>query len=259
MGFRRVIRHNLCRRAETIRGERRRFLIFWRLVAARAAAICLCLVLSRSARAEIVHFKMTGHITVDFQVGALPDGIYEGAPFEANLSYDRATPDSSPDDPQRGLYQTVVGPNNFLRFQAGPAEINAHDLWLWMGNNVDGGPTIENGRPLWEHEDDTFRMFDSQLITNFPVAPFHQMVFDWRDSTRKALTSDALPTNLDLSAFSDTWIRISTGSLNDRDNQFTARGIVESVAAVPEPIASMMIVVYAYILLLFERRRRTTL
>jgi hypothetical protein len=183
------------------------------------------------ADAEVIHFRMTGQITVDFVQGNLPAGISEGAPFQADLSYDTATPDSQPSDPQRGLYQATVSSNHFLHFQAGQSEISANDLWLWVGNNVD------QVQELWEFKDDAFRMFNSQLTANFPLPTFHSVVFQWLDPSRNALQSDSLPLGLRLEDFQDTWIQISTGSLNIREDQFTIRGIVTEITIVPEPTA----------------------
>lgn len=140
--------------------------------------------LTRESKAEIVHFRMTGNITVDYQVGDLPPGIYEGAPFRVDLSYDTATPDSKypeeahyADDPQRGLYTTDDVRSNFLRFRAGPSELSANDLWLWVGNDIDEGPTIENGRPSWELPDDTFRMLTTPFTSNFEFSVANRIVF----------------------------------------------------------------------------------
>ena len=101
------------------------------------------------ATAELVRFRMTGQITVDFSLGSFPDGIYDGAPIEVELSYDTSTPDSYPADPQRGLYETVVGPSNFLQFHAGPSVVTANDLRLWVGNDIYGYPQVGDGRPIW--------------------------------------------------------------------------------------------------------------
>jgi len=201
------------------------------LIFATAMAAC-----SSTAHSEVIHFQMTGYVTVDFSLGTLPDGIYEGAPFQVDLSYDIATPDAEPNDPQRGLYPTVVDTSNFLHFRAGPAEVQAHDLWLWVGNDLDEGATLENGRPLWELPDDAFLMLNSQVISNFPIATFNSIVFAWRDPSRAALSSDNLPNHLNLGAFQNTWFTISTGSLNPHQDQFTVRAIVTSVSAVPEPV-----------------------
>jgi hypothetical protein len=197
------------------------------------------LVYSSSANAlgEVVHFKMIGEIAIDFAIGTLPDGIYEGAPFEAHLSYDTNTPEHPlfADDPQRGLYPIEQGPNSFLDFCAGPAEISANGMSLWVANDIDGSPQIGDGRPIWDLPDDSFQMRDSTLTANFPIAPFHSINFRWRDPTRKALSSDHLPTELVLGDFKDPWFEIETGSLNRRESQFTVRGVVHEISRVPEP------------------------
>ena len=74
-------------------------MLFHRICIAIGALTALSL--SGIAMAAPIQFRMTGTIDVQFQVGPLPPGVSQGAPFEAILSYDPATPDSRPDDPNR--------------------------------------------------------------------------------------------------------------------------------------------------------------
>ena len=169
----------------------RRQLIDWTACLARPCALLVLFLSARDGRAETIHFRMTGHITVDYQVGDLPAGIYEGAPFQVDLSYDTATPESNypedahyPNDPQRGLYTTDDMRSNFLRFRAGPSELSANELWLWVGDNIDEWPTPENGRPSWEVPDDAFLMCTTPFTANFYTPSANHIVFQWRDETR---------------------------------------------------------------------------
>ena len=196
------------------------------------------------AHGEVIHFRMTGAITIDSHFGPLPDGIYEGAPFVVDLVYDTALQDGRPDDPRRGIYggkaripgaRPRIGPNHSISFRAGPSEIHASDdLSLWVGNDIDREPPASLGLNLWEHKGDNFQMFDSYIEGNFPLATFRQITFDWRDPSGTAFEGDSLPTTLDLSAFSDTWFRVFTGSLG-WEPVFDLRGIVTEIVIVPEP------------------------
>jgi hypothetical protein len=206
---------------------------------------------------EVIHFRMTGHITVDFLVGNLSEGIYEGAPFEVQLSYDSSTPDIFADDPQRGAYLTDAGPDNFLMFRAGAAEVLANGLRLLTGNDIDGWPQLGDGRPPWDLPDDYFQS-QSQIIANFPHPPHSYILFRWRDGTRTALHSDALPLEITPGTFQDMWFELTTRSLNPVD-QFTIRGIVTSVSTIPEPTSGVLALtagVTLVVTMLRNRRRR---
>jgi hypothetical protein len=221
-----------------------------------AAALLALVGAAAESHAEVIHFRMTGLVTVDYQRGALPYGIYEGAPFVADLSYDSATPDPYyPEDPQRGYYLAEVGPNNFLRFRAGPAEVSARDVWLLVGNDIEGYAQPGDGRPISDLPGDSFQL-QSEIIANFPIPTFHKIEFSWRDPDGLAFNSDRLPVRLSLNDFDDTWIRISTGSLSPRVDQFTIRGIVSEITRVPEPAAVPAAVLVLILLNEFTRRRR---
>lgn len=212
--------------------------------------VALALVEVRIAEAAPIQFRMTGKIDVVYQVGALPSGIYQDAPFEAILSYDLATPDSRADDPTRGYYYSTDGvDDNYLLIRAGASEIRSkHSLGLWIGNDVD------EMQELFEARDDTFSIFDTEITTNFEVSQIAKMGFHWNDPTRSALSSDALPTSLDPTRFSRAvdptlftppYIEVSTFQIDPRVHQFTVYAFVESIEVVPEPgtITSSLIAV----------------
>jgi hypothetical protein len=195
------------------------------------------------ADAEPIQFRITGTIDVQFQVGPLPPGVSEGAPFEAILSYDLATPDFSPDDPNRGYYSTSGVENNYLLIRAGMSEMRSVDpLTFWIGNDVD------EPQEIFEFRNDTFSMFDVPFVGNFEHSSVTKLVFRWNDPTRLALMSDALPTNLDPTLFFDAFplnftppqfvqpfIEVSTFQFDPRVFQFTFHAVVDSMSVIPEP------------------------
>jgi hypothetical protein len=185
---------------------------------------------SSEAQAAPIQFRITGTIDVLRQVGPLPEGIAQDAPFEAILSYEPTTPDSQPNDEHRGYYSAVDEQNNFLLIQAGPSQIRSiHDLVLWVGNDVD------QPQELWELPDDTFRMLDSELTANFEVSRIAFMVFAWNDPTRSVFNSDSLPSSLDASQFNQPFIEVRTFQIDPRVYQFTIHAVVESIEPIPEP------------------------
>ncbi len=219
------------------------------------AALCLGLVVlgtSSGAAAAPIQFRISGTIEVEFQVGPLPPGIFEGAPFEAILSYDLATPDSQPDDPNRGFYSTTGTENNFLVIRAGTSEMRSVDpLTFWIGNDVD------EPQEIFEFRNDTFSILDVPFQGNFEHSSISEFAFRWNDPTRSALTSDALPLELDPTRFFDAlslnltppqfvqpFIEVSTFQFDPRVFQFRFRAFVDSISVIPEPAtsASSMIV-----------------
>jgi hypothetical protein len=190
------------------------------------------IVSGRVVGAAPIQFRMTGTIDVQFQVGPLPPGIFQDAPFEAILSYDLSTPDSQAGDPNRGYYSTGGGPDNFVFLRAGVSEIRSiHDLVLWVGNDVD------NVQEIFEVPDDTFRMLDSEFTANFEVSRTALMVFQWNDPTRSALSADGLPTSLNPADFVQPFIEVRTFQIDPRVHQFTIHANVDSIEVIPEPIA----------------------
>ena len=177
-----------------------------------------------------IQFKITGTIDVQFQVGPLPQGIFQGAPFQAILSYELATPDSRPDDPKRGFYSTTSSENNYLLIRAGESEIRSiGPLSLFVGNDLDS--TLE----IFELPDDTFGLRDVEFSGNFEHSSFALMAFRWNDPTRSAFSSDALPVALDSAAFEGPFIDVRTIQFDPRVNQFSFRANVDSISLVPEP------------------------
>lgn len=217
---------------------------------------------SSLCEAAPIQFRMTGTIEVQFQVGPLPPGIFQGAPFDAILSYDLATPDSRPDDPNRGFYSTSNVEDNFLVVRAGSSEIVSDDpLTFWIGDDVD------QPQELFEFPNDTFSILNVPFMGNFEHSGISSMVFRWNDPTRSVLTSDALPTTLDPTQFFDpfalnfdppqfvqSFIEISTFELDPRVHQFTLRAFVDSITVIPEPPALVIIAVSIIFGVLWLRR-----
>jgi hypothetical protein len=186
---------------------------------------------------------MTGTIDVQFQVGPLPPGFFQGGPFEAILSYDLAEPDEFPDDPQRGYYFSPNDGKNgsYLIVRAGPSEIRSVDeLAFFVGNDVD------QPQHLFEFRDDTFGISDVDFQGNFEHSHIARMKFLWSDPTRSVFDSDALPTQLDPNRFFDAlslnvsqfiqpYIEVGTFQFDPRIHQFTFRAFVDSIEVIPEP------------------------
>jgi len=201
--------------------------------------VALVLSAASVAVAAPIQFRMTGKIDVVYQVGALPSGIYQDAPFEAILSYDLATPDSRADDPTRGYYRAIGDDANYLLIRAGAAEIRSIEgLALWVGDDVDVM------QELFESRDDTFAILDTPVTANFEISQIALMVFHWNDPTRSVLSSDALPTSLDPTRFTRAvdptyftppYIELRTFQFDSRAPQFTIHAFVESIEVVPEP------------------------
>jgi len=204
--------------------------VYLRMIAATCLLGLSGLNCASIAEAAPIQFRMIGTIEVEFQVGPLPPGIFEGAPFEAILSYDSTIADGQPDDPQRGLY-VPIPPNtdeNFLFIRAGTSEIRSKGLSLWVGNDVD------DVQELFEVPDDTFRSLGSEFTANFDFV-FTKLVFIWNDPTRQVFSSDELPTILDAQSFSNPFIEITTIALDPRIHQFTVHALVNSIEIIPEP------------------------
>lgn len=182
-----------------------------------------------AAHAELVRWQLEGTLEVPFRVGSLPEGIAPGAPFVALLSYDSATLDEIPDDPRRGQYGALSPIKGALSIYAGPTHIEAtNGVRFWIGDDLD------DPSGLLETPDDTFRYLTSSFSANFDFT-IGILNFSWRDSTRRALTSDRLPTELDADAFQDPFIEISTVEFDSRVTQFTALANVDTIRKVPEP------------------------
>lgn len=187
-----------------------------------------------SAAGEVIRFRLNGTIEgIEFPVGELPPGIFEGAPFEAELSYDLATPDGLTDDPLRGHYDmtNMDRANNYLRMQFGESVILSRGLSLWVGND------IVDLQQIWELPGDMFAMRGSQFDANFDVNLFTSMQFFWNDPTGAVFDTDVLPTSLDISAFEGATIWIQNIALDPRVPQFRFNARVESIEPVPEPNA----------------------
>jgi hypothetical protein len=207
--------------------------------------ICLgALAIPCAATGAPIHFRMTGTIDVQFQVGPLPPGFFQGGPFEAILSYELAAPDNRPDDSQRGYYfSPPERQDDFLLIRAGTSEIRSvDDLSFFVGNDID------QPQELFEFRDDTFAMRDVQFVGNFQHSAISKLVFRWNDPTRSVFNSDALPNSLDPTRFVEAFsaspgppdaippfIEISTFEIDSRVHQFTLRAFVDSIDVVPEP------------------------
>lgn len=198
------------------------------------------------ASAAPIQYSITGTIDVQFQVGPLPPGVFQGAPFEAILSYDLATPDSQPDEPNRGIYSTNGVVNNFLLVRAGETFFRSvAPLTLDVGNDRDiDDPISIDGFP-----DDSFSLAAVPFEGNFEQPSISIMRLRLYDPTRLAFDSDALPTNLNQGEFvdpfslDDPFIEISTFELDSRVHQFTVHGVIGSITVIPEPSAISLIVV----------------
>jgi hypothetical protein len=152
--------------------------------------------LAVSAEGEVIRFRLTGTIeAMEFPIGELPPGIFEGAPFEAELSYELTTPDDWADDPKRGWYDmTNDRSNNYFRMQFGESEILSRGLSLWVGND------IVDLQHIWELPGDLFGMRGSQFDANFNVNLFTSMQFFWSDPTGAVFDTDVLPSSLQVSS-----------------------------------------------------------
>jgi len=206
-------------------------------------AMCLGpLVLGASsiAKAAPIQYRMTGTIDVQFQVGPLPPGIFQGAPFEAILAYDLATPDNRPNDPQRGLYSTTNVEDNFLLIRAGASEMRSvGNLSFEVGNDRDiDDPMAIDGFP-----DDSFILGGVPFEGNFEHSSIAILRFRLYDPTRSAFASDELPMYLNPDNFvdpfslADPFIEVSTFQFDPRVYQFTFHAVVDSITVVPEPTA----------------------
>ncbi len=126
-----------------------------------------------NAVAAPIQFQIAGTIDMQFQVGPLPPGIFQGAPFRAFLSYELATRDSRPDDPNRGYYSTGNNEDNYLLIRAGASEIRSNGpLSLFVGNDLD------NAQEIFELPDDTFGL--RNYLEMFSAFSAEKLVFTLR-------------------------------------------------------------------------------
>jgi hypothetical protein len=214
--------------------------------------------LAGESQAEVVRFQLSGHIAIDSAAGTLPDGIYEGAPFDAWLSYDPSTVDSFADDAHRGLYSVARSAGGSFELSAGSTRIVAQDVRLWVGNDILGNPAPGDGRVIWEIAGDNFQMLTSPVDANVAIAPFTSLGFSFRDPSQLAFASDQLPTQLSLEELADATIRFSALSTMANTNQFALRGVVTSLTLVPEPgsFVAASILAFSELLIGVGRRRR---
>ena len=220
-----------------------------------ATFICLAL-LAVEGEAGLVTVQMHGHIAIDFVTGTLPEGIYEGAPFDAQLSYDPFTVDSFADDSHRGLYSLAMAAGGSFELCAGATRVTAEDVRLWVGNDIVGNPVPGDGRVIWEVAGDNFQMLTSPVDANIAIAPFTSIGLSLRDPSQLAFASDQLPPRLSLDEFADATIRFSALSTIANTNQFALRGLVTSLTLVPEPGSVVSALLLASSGLLFDVRRR---
>lgn len=234
-------------------GWRGRIVMKRQVLLVTSIAACFVAASANFARGELIVFRMTGTFEVERQVGPLPAGIWEGAPFEAFLSYDLATPDSQADDVRRGFYLAPDEQENYLLIKAGPTEIRSTSgLTFWIGDGV------EEARELWELPDDTFQMFDNPFTGNFVHPRSAGLAIRWNDPTGTVFSSDAFPTSLQPSNFTAPFIQVQAIEGDPRLYQFSLRANVESITVVPEPSALMLALTGIVMILLLSGVRRVS-
>ena len=180
----------------------------------------LALVLSFSAgaaRAEVT-WVATGTISAVSDTGA-GSGLVVGDPFHAVFTYDETLPDSSPGDVQVGTY-TQVPPTGALglRFEAQGVTISSNPavaFSIGVLNNAGGTPKDSFGL--------TAVGFTFAGLT--ADAAQAQVLLD--DATASAFSSDALPSELVLAAFSLRAVDFS--AVTGATTTLTGRGTITSL------------------------------
>ena len=201
-----------------------------------AAAIGALLVATSQSYGAPIRFEMTGTIDVQFLIGELPEGVYQGAPFTAYLSYDTDTPDLLPDDPLRARYSTGSNSESELLLIAGATHFQSRSfLSFYLGNDVEDDIPFDQKVDLRDRPGDVFSASGGGFDANFDHLNLNAFRFNWHDPFGLALSSEALPTRIDVQGFEDPFIEISTFEFDSRIWQFTVHANVESIRVVPEP------------------------
>jgi hypothetical protein len=198
------------------------------------------------AAAELISFRIQGTVMV-LDEGLLPPGIVTGMPFTATLTYDLATPDRFPDDPQRGQYahspgrtdvglDVVVGPLEFRSDRNGEFDLRiSNDLPRQVSPPFDPG--------------DALRMSPIDVVGTLPFEHM-RLSLVLRDLNSQAFSSDSLPTTLNPSAFAEAAVSVFGLSV---DTAFSIEGRPRIIQQVPEPATGAMLGVAVAILIWHKR------
>lgn len=219
----------------------------------RLALAIAALILSQSARADIITYKFTGKVDrVDIAAGTVVgDPITVGSAFTASVSFDSSGPDLAPDDPEIGEFRAVgQAPTMTFRLAGVDVDQDPQNVELQVRARECGDAPHFNCSPAGT--------FDHQLtfagINGFgalfgwtPTA----LVLGLADSLEAILFGDGMPKSVDLDRWDLRSWRVTGGGTKISGSLDT----VSVVRAVPEPSSLMIILPGLLIGTILTRRR----
>jgi len=206
---------------------------FWEMSGERFQPLVLCAVLlvaAPMATAELITFEFAGVIdSVDDPHNLLEDSIHVGDTFAGSYTFDPDTPDSRPNDPQRGTYDSP-GPTINLAMGILDILVESSNARTGVSNDYYGQDGYRVGMIQ------PFQLGELRIL---------EMAISLRDLTSSALDSDVLPASPpDLASFQSRslWVQGERDGFDD----FTLRGHLTSL---PEPATlSVSLIVLAHVL-----------
>ena len=217
------------------------------------------------APAELLTYDFAGHVTVvENKLGFLSDAAVVGAAVSGSFTF-TTTPNQGAFELSRGITTYVhqgVPPDTGLVMRVGgdEARSNGSDLTIMAVGNDNAADTDPPITPLG----DSFRYDDAMDPAGTLFAPGHADQFHFSrailfliDPSGAALSSQALPAPLPVSAFGD-----KTGLLYvSNDDDVTLGSVtfaIDAVGQVPEPAAAGVLLVGG-IVAMSQRRRRSAI
>jgi hypothetical protein len=206
-------------------------------------------VLLQPANAAPVQFALSGTVHVNFHQGPLPDGIFEGAPWNGILTYDTDIPDSWPEltDEQRGMY---VSDRISLRLDFGPTYFipESDTTFLLVGNNLDWPQGELPPTPKFVWRGDSLVFQSNEFQTNSPYE-LGGIDLTWVDPSGTSFDSDSLPTLLQPGMFPMPDIDVIRGLLSLGAEGYSISASVNRIDLIPEPQSVLLLIAAAGLLL----------
>jgi hypothetical protein len=210
------------------------------------------------ASADLVTLSFSGTITTLNDTGGVFGGeVKLGDAFSGSLIYDTATTDRE-GDPNVGNYlyanrltNTPFVPPLGLTIQIGSVTLQPNYGYIFMVDVFNNQPS-----PVLGVDGDGVQAIQSTSFDGTTVVPVSQTLVALFDRSQSAFSSDALPSSLSTSRFSEGIIQvIVSGGGAGSDDVVALEGAID-VQAVPEPGSVALLAVGGLGVLGYIRRRR---